>query len=313
MKNLSVSIIAFCLLTIVSCDRIVRYNVDFDDKKLVVYAFVSPQNGITLQLTKALHPYEYVEFKTNNPYINNASIKVFENGNFKTSLINVNNEGNYELPPNSFTPISGNNYQLQIKVEGYEDISTEIVTIPPEVPIQFERKGLEFFDNGREIDTVYLVDIVFNDPPSQANFYALQKNGIRNGKQATSPYAINNLIPFGKTHEACNIFAVGYNLLFFHDICFNGNERRLELALDNYYYDEIIVNGSPSVEKLWIDSVEIIFSTTSTDFQNHYETVILQENGVNSLFSEPKLLYTNIIGGYGVFAPLNSATFTVEM
>ena len=99
----------------------------------------------------------------------------------------------------------------------------------------------------------------------------------------------------GNTSSSCEFDSYA-NMPFFTDKCFNGSEYKI------YYFSEHQRRGTMTLE----------FSSINESFLEYLRTLD-QPVGLDLNFAEPKIQYSNIKNGYGVFVAKNTVSFSLKL
>jgi hypothetical protein len=153
------AIVALFALLFSSCEKVIHLDLNTADKKFVIEATVTDQNGtaqVLLSQTK--------NFDDNNQFVgvSGAVITVKEEGGVLTTFTETS-PGHYEEP--GFAGSSGKSYDLTVTVAGH--VFTATSTMPARVNMDsiFTTDELIF------TETRKIANVVFQDPPGRGNNY----------------------------------------------------------------------------------------------------------------------------------------------
>ena len=105
--------------------------------------------------------------------------------------------------------------------------------------------------------------------------------------------------------------ACGFDRLLFDftDKCFEGNTQKLNLLTNIENFMESPTNQTSLVKGNWF---LFHLKNTSYDYHKYLETAAIYD-GLSLAFTEPNFSYSNIKGGYGLFAIYNEAIIKIPI
>lgn len=222
---------------------------------------------ISVQIFLSKHPLDTSEFK---PF-EVADVKLFENGNFKESLIY--NNGVY-ISQTNLIPIYGHEYHIEATAENIPSIFSNPVKLPDLVEID----TFELLDLGA---SDFELNITLDDPDSLGNNYAFNKNYYYEGVYLQQ----NNREENRKFSRATLIKDTEPN---------NGYIKKA-FRFSNPLY--LFSNGNPMPELLPLDEIGIRVFTISNEYIKSFKNESFEFDG---FFPNESAYYTNINGGYGL-------------
>ncbi len=164
MKFHIYKIVVFILVLFTSCTDVVDVDVPEAAPRLVVEASIDWEkstqgNEQFIKLTMSTPFFENLS----NTSVSGASVKITDNTTNEEFVFSDQGEGIYAT--SSFVPILNQSYTLEINYQGETYIAEETMT--PVVDIdEISQARVGGFD-----DEALEVDIYFNDPPNEENFY----------------------------------------------------------------------------------------------------------------------------------------------
>jgi len=164
MNTLTRIAILFLLLVSVSCEDVIDVDVQTAPSRLVIEASLDWEKGTTgnEQTIKLSSSTPYFDDNQSVP-VTGASVKVI-NANDATEFI-FEDQGNGEYTVTDFVPVVNQSYTLEVLHNGERYTATE--TLMPVVDIlevtQSVNRGFD--------DEVLEVNVTFNDPAEEANYY----------------------------------------------------------------------------------------------------------------------------------------------
>lgn len=295
MLKFIIAAVIFCSL-LSSCIKEVELNLDELPQKVVVNGLICPDSlfKVHVTLTSAMG--------VEKELIDNATIKIFKDGIYSTTLAAIGDgwyQGTYPDPEIT--------YRVEVKVPGFDMVYAE-TSIPkyPDIVDAFYEKSNSPYDDA----TFYhaKTTIIFQDDPNQHNYYQTEREYIFSDQ----PKEID---PSILTDSELN-----YNplFLFFSDVLFNGEIKNLTtmgggwisggLGGGNTNYQNNYKRDFGPVSKEYYLGVK---SWTQHYFNQSNDSDI--NDPLTLLFKgEPTEMYTNVQGGYGVFAGYNFQKLEID-
>lgn len=273
-------------------------TLDFE-KRIVVNGLICPDSTFNIHVSSS------VAINDNIETIDNAHIEVYKNDIY-IGTCSFSENGWYQF---SQTPSAGQNYKIVVSAPGYTSVSAS-TSIPVQIPVdEFTCKVLEGndFENGSQNTNVV---VGFQDEINVENYYEIAFYsgdikyyetlfGIRLSVSDASIQADGELNYSPKTY-------------FFSDVLFSNNYKTVNLRNFGGSYEG--ANGSVTNSPLNID-----FKMMSQEYYNFRRSWVIHvfnanttnqtDDPINLLFlGDPVALYSNVSGGYGVFAGYNRST-----
>lgn len=278
MKNLLnpfLFILSGIAIFLSGCDSMISdVEVPDSDPKLVITGFLSPaDDSVSIIVSKSRPLYEPTPgYENQFPTVNNAIVVITDGLNNITLPFNPAS-GKYQASTTAFPIRPGISYSLSvITPDGY--IASADCTIPEGIAPDIEITGI---DTLNEYGTVSRkVSFKFRDLPGQGQFYGV---------------------------AAGNFYGDGYAYTYFTEIGFERGEpfvsdknREEEFFLFKTW--DIYEDNEPG------NSLYISIAITDENYYKYHKSVNSFEG--DNPFSEPTPVFSNITGGLGIFAGLNS-------
>jgi hypothetical protein len=281
-----------------SCEKIIPIDIPDTQRKIVVNGLISPSVPVVVNLTKSLTVLENGEFV----YLENANVKLYENGNLAGTLT-PDTAGYYRFP--AFTPVIGNTYKLTVDYPGLAPVEAE-TTIPSSVGIVSVDTSRVVNEWGQEI---FKIKVVFDDPAEQDNIYGYSVAlTYKEFDYLTMQYTGKWITQPGWVYEENNEFVedeIHYygQKAYIEDHLFNGQSRTLDLRLSGFEY---LLSDTVKVD--------VNLEQISPEFYTYVVSSEAYQRSHRNPFSEPVQVYTNIQGGFGIFSSytVNTRTFIVR-
>lgn len=300
MKKLKLLICLFAVFIFLSCEKVIEAkDLPEQDSRIVLNSLLYSEDFITANITASRG------ILSNKPFIDldKAICQVFENDAYLGNLINIQN-GNFT---SFFTAKVNNKYRLIVSASGYSSV-TATTMIPPSVKYSdLERYDTlknnyhlnQYSPTAKSVDGTSKFKLKILDDLSAKNFYSIKPivilidslgNTIENVGYA---YIKNNT---DENSYESNSFEID-------DLTkVNGNQMPLDFDVTFYY-------NIP--ENLKSISVYLEISNLSEDYYNYKITLKKQAEAGPSFFSEPVLVYSNVINGLGILGSSGITKFRI--
>lgn len=277
------------------CDKkLDNYSIEYSGDKLVVFGKISNIDGVYIELTHSLPPTGEFYFDSVNLKVGGATVVLFENG----LPVDTLDEIDVGIYSGTYPAISGNQYSIHCNATGYDSVFSSSVSFPQEGftgTIQYE-PGLTDI-NG---DPAIRLTPVFSDDPSNANYYFFGFTSFDGASPVPNDaiYEFPDSDPFDCGPYRFAIRQVDYRI--FTDNCFSGLNFPFGFEASGVYYSDTIHHFS---------SIRMIVGNASKEYYD-YALSTFEIGGFDLVFTDPKITYSNILNGYGVFWAENGSAFT---
>ena len=256
-------------------------------------AILNPKNPIEAYLTKTLPPLVPLDSSNTIPFVANAEIKLFENGELLDILVHQD-EGIYttSIPVEVKSNVS---YHFEVSAEGFPDI----ISMPELIPENYPIKEVQVQDSAIEcaqcLQAYDLIKLIWeaDQPHNLGIFFYGESDGdiSRFGRR-------NLLINSKDSYSTCISGETSDEL-----ICQEGENLILNLHQRTYYS----INNIP----FRYQNRSMVVQFLSESYQKRIETSD-QTSGIESLFIYPENAYSNIEGGYGIVVGVADTTINIE-
>ena len=279
LKNYLILMVAAMLLS--SCEKLItEIEAPKSASKLVVYSVISPQDSvIEVKVYKSNPLFSEVIYKWEEdkfPPVMNATVLLSGEGQSVTIPYDEENKA-YRMDRSAIYIKAGGHYELKVMAPGFAQVNAEC-TVPGQTPPDIEITGSGMTEEtGME---EWYFEFRFKDLPEIGHYY-LVTAGLIHQDQYMGEEA--------QTYVYSASFKQGNSLV--NDKSNDGgyfNYRTYPLSL--YYV------GSNNV---WVS-----LSLIDENYYQYAQSVYNFQN--ENPFSEPTPVYSNIKGGLGVFAGINS-------
>jgi hypothetical protein len=289
------------LICLYSCETIVDINLDSADNQVVVNALITNDTAINvnLSLTKPL----FQEGDTLFEDIQNAQVFLFENNNPIGIMVNLG-EGLYSIP--EYFACTESQYKIEFKYLG-KTISGET-----EIPAPISIDSIDFISNFGVTefgDKYHLLKTSFRDPGTTTNYYEI----------AVKFEYLDSVRFFG--------YLTDYFTLFSND---NIIANEIDTRNPGFWSDHLVfsdelfssdtitisINCSSLLQSGFLTKqrITVFLNTISKEYYLYNKKLLLYKqstsNEVWEDISEPVIMYSNIMNGYGIFAGYSTDTLS---
>ncbi len=290
MKKMKHILFSISVLSIVfSCTKQIDFTADQIQEKIVVNSLFTEDSLWNAHIS---HSRSVLDNSPHN-FLDNATVSVFDESNNLVTTLNHVSDGFYQS--STATPIANETYRLEVDAPGYNSVSATN-SIPTEVPI-INVDTISTEDS--EGNPVLQVTMNFTDPGGVSNYYMLEMQYVLDYSQWGFDEEERGRLEItcnDPNIESVNSFSFlgeenAYNYLLLKDDQFDGQNYTLRFYVINWAdFKEIDLTG------------EIRLMNTSEEFFNYRKSYEVYENAINNPFSQPVQVFSNIVGGMGVFA-----------
>jgi len=223
----------------------------------------------------------------NNDFSNNQLIgaEVTLNDNFDNKFtVDVSEKNTITYEVNNINA-NADEVSISVNVDSYERNATASQTIPQKTNF----KSFEFFEDGgldTEGDQRSAIDVVFEDPPGEENFYevfiSVRNNNDPNPENLRATYTNSNDPIVNKGHD--------YLSVIFDDSTFDGETKTLTLSM------------YPISESNAKDNLFITWKNVSKDYFRFTKTYKAFRDQEDNPFATPVQIFSNFENGHGIFS-----------
>ncbi len=279
-----------------SCTKILDDELPQSEPKLVINAAINPDSVFNLNLSKTVHVFEN-ESSNNLPFVFGATTRIYEDGQFLFNLEESEN-GYYSKP--GFYPNLNSTYKVEVEKAGYNPVHAETY-IPNPIAINSIDTLLVFNNEGYYSWVELQCILKYNDPPGVDNYYRLDCYYILVDEQGQE-FMYRQYVSVDESDEY--LFDKSYEYLLWNDLLSDGNEVNIRF---NIYPDYYIPDSSNITYLIMLHSVSEDFYKYDKSRSLYFET-----GGSDNPFSEPVIIYSNIVNGFGVFGGYSSDTVSFQ-
>lgn len=286
----------YCLLLAIaclasSCEKAIDINVPPVARKISVNCNteIGQPFNITVGRTGSIKENKYFT----NLDILDASIALYVNDSMAETIAYNPNTGYFS----TVVVEPGKKYSVKVKAPTYNDVEASVT-----VPVRVLISSITRTPNARRDDEGKMQDavvITFDDPAATNDFYIVRLNFAQNPNQPFGgSYCVNSSDPGIETSASDLVDAntcLDNNGIFIRDGLFNGRKKELTL-----YVNSDMVRPFENGPDTIYANVELLHVPEAFFRYEKSNRVAMDANG--NPFAEPANVYTNVVGGYGIFA-----------
>lgn len=289
--------VAISLSAIVACEKIIDISIPDKERKIVVNGLINSESNVRVNLSRSISVLEYDSIIP----ISGGDVNLYL-GTEHIGKLQEEQGGFYFLP--GFLPQTGETYRLTASGGGLQPVEAEAV-LPPTVPfISVDTSTLVNQWGGQE----FRLSVKFQDPQGVKNIYGIGVEiTVNEFDYATMSYTgrkvTHNSYLFSDSEGPVDDEFHNFNgKLYFDDLLFEGLVKTVQFGVSDYsFYESDTVWVNVRLEQ--VDPSYFLYAVSNEEYQ--------QAHG--NPFSEPVQVYTNIKGGYGIFAGSSSEVYPLVM
>lgn len=299
----------FFSLLLFSCetDMIVDFELPEPEKKLVLQSTISPftppyLSPFKVQLWSTLPILD----TTKSKQITDAQIFWYEDGNIKDTLMFSSEIDGYTTPDFYF-PAIDKKYDIMVKREGFKSLFASCY-IPDKVKIK-EIKILSLAGIDNDGLAYSSVSISFQDPEPVNNFYEIIVTEVSNENAKYRLWTNEKII----TNESYYPSILSFEKKMHNRLLFSDKQIKDDIKKIVVYFtpEQEISKGQQKIKFSYID---VYLRSVSEEYYKYYTTLIQhQYNQKGDFFyglGEPLNAFSNVEGGYGIFAGFQNEALT---
>lgn len=288
-------------LLLSSCTKVVDIDMEKPDPKLVINGFLNPDSSFAVHVSKSQFLFDNKMLQD----ITDAKVSVYE-GETKLGDLEHQEQGYYHLA--GIYPQEGKEYTLRAESQGIEPVSVTEKALSISNIKELTSESLP----GNYGNTIRLrYNITLDDPAGEKNYYIFKAY-----EQGTYPdYNEGEIV--GEVHYKTsmwlesrdpNLEVIWMNGSFFllADTYFDGKIYEVRLT------DVNSTSGWGSDEDGYNKFAYLTVYHISEATYLYYKTLDKNFYGEDP-FSEPLKVYSNIKGGYGIWAPMAGKTIKADL
>ncbi|MDD4645348.1 MAG: DUF4249 domain-containing protein [Bacteroidales bacterium] len=279
-----------------ACEKTIDISIPDQKRKIVVNGLISQEDIVSVNISRSLSVLE----DDNIVPLHGADVSLFQ-GTDLIGKLQEGTDGDYSLP--DFKPQTGLNYHLTVSGEGMEAVEA-LAAVPQMVQIVSLDTATITQSYGAE---EFQVSVKFNDPPAVRNFYSFGIDIIYKEIDYSTMEYTGNLVTtaaYLNTDDSDDFIKSESSefegKLYFEDLLFDGMTKTVNFVTSgyNYFYSDTI----------WLN---IRINQIDPSFFRYIKSYMAYQDSHGNPFSEPVQVFTNVTGGYGIFAGTSTTSFLV--
>lgn len=301
----------FIALTFIACTREIDFKESEVEKRLVVNGLICPDSLISVNVRKTTSI-----LSTENSTVANVEVILFKN-NLAIDTLEYFDQGNYKS--STHRAFAGNSYSIKINSIGYPSVYA-VDTVPEATSIIYGTRvsGVTFDEYG---DPHIDYEILINDSPEK-NYYELFFIQQQFPNKYSSSYFIFFQVepviadPVLRAESDLDYYPFTY---LFSDKLFNGQQYLMK----NKFMSAATGGNFTSIFAPEPEVRYAILRTVSRNYFNyrklwlrHYRNQQIgnkvEEPISTTLLGSPVSMYSNVDGGYGIFAAYNQTYYKLK-
>lgn len=313
MKLYFLPLFLLLILLVTSCDKDVL-EMPAHEPRLVVSGYIFPDSCYVLVSATEINTPD----TTFDPIVmfkgNQATAVLYEDGVFFDSLQSesVNRQCEWPFDTVMYFYVSlkktnlGSNYRLEVSCPGYPSVSAETILPPIVQIIRADTSSIHF--TGLELDqtpmdyTSYSLGYYFNDPADKTNYYMVAENYSLPIDSLYRFYHLKYSSLFDNNDFDVNSEDSNLGYRFFSDRFIDGTENGFE-----YFYGSSDPSGWDS---RLLEPIGVRLYSLSVDYYGYLKSKLAYIEAEHDPNSEPVIMYSNVQGGYGIFAGISYSEYT---
>ena len=301
MKKSTIPICVILLMSLTSCIKELPFDPDIEASKLVINSYFSSDSLWEVRLTQSRSVVDTSSFDL----VQNGVVNIRDgNGNLVTSLTD---QGEGLFSSATEFPQTGTTYRIEASAPGFETVSAEDRLPSTFQILSFDTLTTWFQDSSRTME----FEITFQDPPGEENFYEIgffREFEVYNFfEEDTSivyaPFPFNCTDPnIETTQEVEDALENLFDRVWLPDATFDGEIYTIKFTLPRSILDDPFERDA-----------NLVFANGSEAYFLHRKSQITADIANGNPFAQPVQVYTNIEGGYGIFAGRDKLSWLINL
>ncbi|CAG5077753.1 DUF4249 domain-containing protein [Parvicella tangerina] len=261
-------------LSFISCEKYIDFDAEVKQPKLVINGIINPDSTFDIHISRSLSVIDNAELSI----VEDATVNILDENGGVYETLSYYYDGHYLGVQK---PMNNQRYSIEVATPGFEDVSSS-TAIPNLVSLSdVDTLGVEDVDGFKELE----LTITFQDIANEENFYMLEvfAADLVSGQVYLNPMSMRS------DDVTLGLDENGYDTqVFFSDELFDGETKTLVVYVeDTRDYD---------------DYIEIRMTSITQELERYARTQNAYENNYGNPFAQPVQVYSNVEGGFGIFA-----------
>lgn len=304
-------ILLLLILFAAACTKIEKIeNFPIEEPMLVVNSLFTKNEPFHFQVSRSLSVLDNASLTR----LSDASIVLYSNNTAIDTLKN-GEIGNYY---STHTPENGKTYNIMVSHPRYGIITSEPEQLPGSLEVR--EVSATIIDSttftwprydSEIVDTIiygYVIDCMvrLKDQPGPGNVYAISviKYDSTLYYSNNREWVRSNVGILSDDHAQINTSRVGYtgvqsSKIYFSDEVFDGQEYGLRFTIEDF-----------NQTSKWREYYLIVYSFSPSSY--FYDRSLGESTAISSPFDEPARVFSNMTGGYGIFAGYEKKQFRLK-
>ncbi|MDO1451456.1 DUF4249 family protein [Rhodocytophaga aerolata] len=295
MNKVIRTMLVLLLMLMGACKKDLGVELPYEGERLIIYGLISADSVVSVKIDKTASPTGTFMYGEG---INDATVAFFEEGVFMENLHPLG-KGIYRSPSGR-KPQVGKGYSLRVEALGFPTAETSNEVIPRQVSISsyiFQDTVSSLFVG----ETARKLAFTFADEEKELDLYYAKIEGQYQGKYV----ALNTFRPdrpLEASEDICS-FKSEDNQYVLSDICFNGQSFTFDIGVA---MAGALQDSTDTAKRLGqnvaCDKIFLHFRKISPVYRNYLYRAGWEDEGFLKAFTTPIREYTNVKGGYGLWA-----------
>jgi hypothetical protein len=290
MNSKRILIFLAIILFIASCEMVVDVDLPDIPEKLIINCLFETGKPFEVYIN---HCVDILYNNDSTSFVDNAIVSMYGDD---VLLGTIPNQGNGVYLNETLIPTPGVKYRIVVSAPGYDEVwaedtapePTAIDSINFDTSTYYDSEGIEYHRTG----------ILFSDDPNSKNYYEIIFQCFNT--------KYDYFFSYGPRNDNDRVITNEGDELFYSKICVFSDE----LINGQLYWLRTI-----DTRKIWEEKYKINLLTTSETMYRFRKSWIRHDYAkspdiLNPI--EPVTLYSNINGGYGIFAGFSNSTFYIN-
>ena len=287
----------FVAITLISCEKVIPFDGEVSQPKLVVNSLFDAENAWNVHISRSISVLEDSALSV----VENASVQIKDDQENIIETLEFDTDGRYT---GNLYPQVGQNYKIEVAAPGFNSVSAQN-NLPSPITI-LNVDTLTTLVSGEER---LEMSVTFDDPASVSNYYLIgvhiggwfeEENWNGTVDSVFRDYNIPILLEDPTFENYGN--DRWENKGIFTDLTFDGQSKTIDIAINTYEIEE-------KVEELDFFEIRIFNVTRAAYLYNKSYDLYLNASG--NPFAQPIQVYSNVNGGFGLFAGSQLNVFSI--
>ncbi len=295
MKIFQQYIVVILAIVLLSCEKDIKFDIQTQSDKLVIYSFIYPDSSFQLHFSKSVNILSLDDYQP----VQNAGFKIYKNDELFTEQRLPKDVVWRQWEELKFK--EGDKIRIEAFEREGDTVRSETTLINP-VPIsKIDTSYTTAFSQGNGVIPYKKCKVFLNDPDNTPNYYQLVVVREAWGQDGNDDYNSRNTIQYEKDDKVFSHRDQTTSLL--EGVDFQGLFDDHDIKPSYYGLDIRIPNEQ---FKLWGGEVKarITFYLYhhTFDYYNYFRSRIISQEFYGLPFFDPIKIHNNIDGGLGLFS-----------